>query len=157
MTTFITGCSFSFEDELIENKWIDFGTQAVILEFLVYSPSSFLVSAGAMLGEWSNFGSFVPSHEFVVVTEYFLTPEINWTTILLIFYFLGFLFEEIRDYTLSWRASSIQEREDAIQCNRYCAQFYLYLSSWWNIMDVVMVSSGLCYIILQYYTAQSKY
>jgi len=143
-------------DQLIAEDWLNIGTQAVILECLLYSPNSYLVSAGAMLGEFSNFGSFVPSHDLVIVSEYYLTKNLHWTSIILILFFFGFFCEEIRDFKLSWKSSSIIEREEAsTACNKYFSSLYLYLLSWWNVMDFFLISAGLIYVVLLYYTAQS--
>jgi len=121
----------------------------------VYSPNSYLVAAGVILGEFSNVGEFVALHDVVILSEHYLQKDISWTAIVLLVFLIGFFFEELHDLYLSYRTSSLSEREEAKRVCGPGAPFYLYLSSLWNIMDVIMIVSGFAYLLLQNHAAQA--
>jgi len=113
------------------------------------------VAAGVMLGEFSNVGSFVGSHDVVLVSETYLQKELTWTEICLLIFLLGFLIEEFHDFYCAFRSSSVEERDDAKKACGPGASIYLYLSSVWNIMDVLMIVSGFTYLFVLHHAAQA--
>jgi len=97
-------------NKLIEDEWIDWGTQAIIIEFLVYSPNVNLVGAGVILGEFSNLGTFEGSHDVVIISEVYVRKNYSWEAVVLILFLTGFFFsrklwmylcqQELRQYLI---------------------------------------------------------
>jgi len=58
---------------------------------------------------------------------------------------------------MSTKSTSVSDRESA---EKICAGgylFYLYFSSFWNVMDFLMIISGFIYLVLEHYTTLDVY
>jgi len=79
---------------------MDWETQAVIIEFAIYSPNVDLFAVCAIVAEFTNVGGYQGSHECAVISTPELQLSTSWSAIVLYIFFSGFLMQEIWEYLL---------------------------------------------------------
>eukprot|EP01123_Difflugia_compressa_P014563 TRINITY_DN769_c0_g2_i1.p1 TRINITY_DN769_c0_g2~~TRINITY_DN769_c0_g2_i1.p1 ORF type:complete len:744 (+),score=109.67 TRINITY_DN769_c0_g2_i1:278-2233(+) len=161
--TFITGLSINNTiateriKQLMDQQWIDWGTQMVAVDYLLYSPNSRILAAGLAVVEISSVGYFHCSSDLIVISEGYLDKEYTWSAVLLIFFLTGFILEELGDFILSACGGTTQIVKHKSEKYKQCAPCYLYLSSIWNVLDVFMIVFGLLYLMLEHSTTVDHY
>jgi len=75
-------------------NWLDWSIQAVIMEFVMYSPNLQLFSICAIVSEFSNVGTFEMHSECAVVSPIELSQANSIIVILLYIFLTAFLLEE---------------------------------------------------------------
>jgi len=168
------------------DNWLDWSVQAVIIEFAMYSPNTQLFSMCAIVGEFSNVGTFQGDHECTIISPLELAHSFSWTAILLYIFFIGFFFEEMWEllmYVLEARPVTSSEEKDALEHCTWCAlrpgescfckichndypkdgpkacccavACYTYVLDIWNVLDIIMIGTGITGLALHNLAASS--